>query len=77
MTQQIEDNGGVAQLASLIGREGMFTVNVRSLAGKPFKVKVKIQDARRSFGRTDVLIIPKGGEGAAWVDKDSVWLDPK
>jgi hypothetical protein len=32
------------------------------------RIKVKVIDSRKSFGRDDVLITPVAGDGEQWVD---------
>jgi hypothetical protein len=36
------------------------------------KVKVKVIDSRKSFGRDDVLITPIAGSGEKWIDLNSL-----
>lgn len=37
------------------------------------RIKVKVLDARKSFGRDDVLITPVAGDGEQWVDLTRVF----
>ncbi len=36
-----------------------------------------ITDARKAFGRTDLLIVPVAGKGQRWIDRTSVTLKPE
>jgi hypothetical protein len=56
----------VAQMAELIGKGGLFSVNGE------FKVAVVVQDVRVTFGRTDYLIWPTDGTGYMWVSAGRV-----
>ena len=36
------------------------------------RIKVKVIDSRKSFGRDDVLITPIAGDGMKWIDLNSL-----
>lgn len=54
-----------AELSKLVGTTGR--VNLDGL-----EVDVKIIDARMSFGRTDVLVVPESGAGQKWIEAGRV-----
>jgi hypothetical protein len=58
------------EMVKLIGREGLARIPMRS--GVVLYVPVKIADVRSSYGRDDVMIVPVGGKGSAWVVASSV-----
>jgi hypothetical protein len=37
------------------------------------RIKVKVLDARKSFGRDDVLVTPVAGDGEQWIDLTRVF----
>jgi hypothetical protein len=55
-------------------QEQKTAVEARTIAGEGYiqfgkmKIKVKVIDARKSYGRDDVLITPVSGSGSQWVD---------
>jgi hypothetical protein len=53
-------------LALLINRPATLTT------AEGLKVSVRVADARERFGRTDVLVTPIAGAGAAWVSMERV-----
>lgn len=57
-----------ADMAKLLGRKG-------ELKTEGLSIPVEIEDARESFGRTDVLVRPVGGRGTTWVSLERVWLN--
>lgn len=57
-------------LARLIGKTGQMRLPEFS----NITVPVEIQDAKQSFGRTDVMVMPIGGKGMVWVSLDRVAL---
>lgn len=59
---------GIAQWAGAIGREA--TVTTR----EGFKIRVRIEDVRQSYGRIECRVVPIDGEGRAWVTSKRVRL---
>lgn len=55
-------------------QEQKTAVEARTIDGEGYiqldkmKVKVKVIDARKSYGRDDVLVTPVSGSGSQWVD---------
>lgn len=60
----------IAAMAKLIGKTGM--MRLPEFDGITFPVE--IQDARSSFGRIDVMVMPIGGKGMVWVSLDRITL---
>ena len=58
------------QLFDLVGRSGLYSPDRDA-----FAFRVKITDARTTFGRVHVLIAPEAGHGTRWVDVEAVDLD--
>jgi hypothetical protein len=58
-------------LMQYVGRLG--TLASERSAG--LRTRVRIVDARRSFGRTDVLVTPLDGDGESWVALARVELE--
>lgn len=60
------------ELIALHGQSGIYEVMI----GKQDKlyVPVVITNARRAFGRIDVLVTPEGGEGEVWTKRTSITL---
>lgn len=61
--------------ADLMSRSARFTVPIKHTPGMPFRVPVIIKNVRQAYGRTDVLVSPKGGEGEAWTSLAHVELE--
>jgi hypothetical protein len=61
---------GISRLAEAVGRTG--TLRTRE---EKFKIKVRILDARRVYGRLEYLVTPEGGEGKAWTAATRVRLE--
>lgn len=53
----------VKEMASMIGQE--YLMDVQGLT-----IVVMVDDARKQFGRVDVLVKPVGGIGETWVVAD-------
>lgn len=59
-------NAGTATaMAPLVGQHGLLNVG-------PLKVMVRVQDVRKQWGRTDLLVTPTAGTGQQWVSLDRV-----
>lgn len=54
-----------------VGKNGIVKID------KYFDVRVNIQDVRRDFGHTRLLIKPLEGEGQKWVNAERVTLELK
>lgn len=62
------------ELASYIGRTGRFTTR------EGLTIPVLIGDARESYGRTDLLVMPdangaRNSSNQAWISTDRITLD--
>jgi hypothetical protein len=60
---------GIAQWAGAVGREA----TVRTREG--FRIRVRIEDVRQSYGRIECRVVPTAGEGRAWVTAKRIRLD--
>ena len=55
-------------------QEQKTAIDGRTINGEGFikfdklRVKVRVIDARKSYGRDDVLVTPVGGSGEQWID---------
>lgn len=58
------------ELAKLIGRTGVLPVDVEREGD--LRIQVEVKDARKSYGRTEVLVEPIAGSGQRWVHADRV-----
>lgn len=56
-----------ADLASHVGKRGVCSISLGERGRHRLLVRVKILDARRVYGRTDLLVTPEAGSGVAWV----------
>jgi hypothetical protein len=54
---------------SLLNKAGMLSVERNQLS-----ISVIIRDARSSYGRNEVLVVPEHGSGEAWVTLDRIEL---
>ncbi|MEN6367732.1 MAG: hypothetical protein ABFC88_13050 [Thermoguttaceae bacterium] len=53
----------IKELAALIGKEGLLSVN-------PIQVAVRVLDARVVYSRVDCLVTPLAGKGQQWVSSE-------
>ena len=62
------------EMAAKVGRSGRVPVTL----GRDTEVlmPVSVKDAKTIFGRLQLLVVPIGGSGEAWVSADRVTLDP-
>jgi hypothetical protein len=52
---------GLGEVAKLIGKERTFKT------AEGLSIRVRVLDARQSYGRTELLVEPVTGSGQAWV----------
>jgi hypothetical protein len=60
---------GWQKVSAAVGREGVLTTQRERL-----KIRVRIVDARKSYGRVDYLVEAIEGSGRAWVSSKRVRL---
>jgi hypothetical protein len=60
---------GIAGWAAAVGREA----TVRTREG--FRIRVRIEDVRSSYGRIECRVVPVAGDGRAWVTAKRVRLE--
>jgi hypothetical protein len=63
------------EVAEVIGRKGLATLRLDASPPVFLTIPVSVKDARRNFGRTDLLISPLGGSGEVWVHSERVQLE--
>ena len=51
------------QLSKYMGQHGSILIGHGSIT-----IPVVVRDARKSYGRVDLLLSPRDGQGEAWVD---------
>lgn len=58
----------------LIGKEGVMVIDKPTRKTPGLSINVIIKNVRLSFGRTDILIIPKEGTGEKWTNLNKITL---
>jgi hypothetical protein len=57
---------GLGKVAAMVGKEATLKTN------EGLSIRVRVLDARQSYGRTEVLVEPVSGKGQAWVTTQRV-----